>query len=222
MCAEPGRRAFASALAAAMVSLVAACGGKDQVPAGQAEVQQTPAAGGDGDLTASEVRAVQLASQGESVVPVTGLRLSLAPQAAALTPESIATGWARVVYVWSAANEWGYLSVEGPHAFELVESGAAQAAGHAVRQQLVSEGVPVTEVLNSVWEGFKECSQIGWTQYSVPPGWRKKVQVDALEIFLVDMQARTYTVTAYVPRGDLAKANPAFVTLCSAASGDVG
>ena len=172
---------------------------------------------GGAALVAPAVRAVPLAVEGTRVVPVTGLAIALMAGARALAPESLGPGRAEVTYAWSQDPSWGYLVIEGPAAFDAAVDDAAQAAAHTAGQALVADRVAASEAAKGDWKGFETCCQIAWNQFAAPPGWEDETSVDALELFLVDGQSRSYTLTAYVPHGDLAEANPAFTSLCSAA-----
>ena len=158
-----------------------------------------------------------LGVEGTRVVPVTGLAIALVDGARALTPESLGPGRTEVTYAWSQDPSWGYLVIEGPAAFDAAVDDAAQAAAHTAGQALVADRVATSEAAKGDWKGFEACCQISWNQLAAPPGWEDETSVDALELFLVDGQSRSYTLTAYVPHGDLAEANPAFTSLCSAA-----
>lgn len=162
---------------------------------------------------APEIRLARLAvAGGTQVEPVTGLLVTLVEGARALTPESLGDGRASVTYVWPDDSAWGYLVVEGPIAF----TGTTEDASHAVGQELLSQGALPSAEQSLPWEGFEQCHQLTWAQEALLPGWEEETAVDAVEIFLADASARTFTLTVLVPRGGLAETSVALLSMCSA------
>ena len=162
---------------------------------------------------APQIRLARLAvSGGTQVESVSGLLVTLVEGARALTPESLGQGRASVTYVWPDDTSWGYLVVEGPAAF----TGTTEEASHVVGQELLSQGAIPTLEQSLPWEGFEQCHQLTWTQEALLPGWEEETAVDAVEIFLSDASARTFTLTVFVPRGGLVDTSVALMSLCSA------
>ena len=95
-------------------------------------------------------------------------------------------------------------------------TGTTEEASHVVGQELLSQGAIPTLEQSLPWEGFEQCHQLTWTQEALLPGWEEETAVDAVEIFLSDASARTFTLTVFVPRGGLVDTSVALMSLCSA------
>ena len=133
-----------------------------------------------------------------------------------LMPEKLGDGRASVTYVWPRDKAWGYLTLEGPKSFPVENNvEATRKAADAERDRLISALITPSEVRSSTWPSFPQCSQITWTQSTVPPGWSEQTQVDALALFVVDGSGRAYSAVAYASRDQLVPSSSALSTLCS-------
>lgn len=151
----------------------------------------------------------------ESIEPLTGLYLVLAPGAHALTPEWVADGRVQVTYVWTEEGNWGYLVLEGPGSFPVTGEGDAMTAARAEEQLLIGELIRPRPPVTTTWTGLAQSVQMSWNQTTTPPGWSEETSVDAEALFAVDAAGRSYTAVVYGARNLLVQANPAVTTLCS-------
>lgn len=167
-------------------------------------------------LGAPDVIAAPIKGTGKLVQPITGIGINIPSDTSLLMPEKLGDGRTAVTYVWPVDNGWGYLMLEGPKSFPVGnDAEAARKAVDAERERLIAELITPSEARSLSWPGFSQCSQVTWTQTTVPPGWSEQTQVDALALFLVDRSGRAYTVVAYASREQLVPSSSALSTLCS-------
>ncbi|QPL05015.1 MULTISPECIES: hypothetical protein [Actinomyces] len=205
-------------LAVGALTLAAGCapGGSDDVLAGGAGAVAAVTPAGT-SLDAPELVLLPWGDEatGETVEPLTGVRLVLAPRARALTPEWVADGRVQVTYVWTDTGNWGYLVLEGPGSFPVTGGNDAMAAAHAEEQLLIGELIRPRPPETTAWTGMAQSVQMSWNQATTPPGWSEETSVDAEALFVVDGAGHSYTAVVYGARDLLVSANPAVTTLCS-------
>ena len=181
----------------------------------QATIQQV----GSSDspvLGAPDVIAAPIKRSGQLVQPITGIGINIPTDTSVLMPEKLGDGRTSVTYVWPVENGWGYLTLEGPKSFPVGnDAEATRKAVDAERERLITALITPSEARSLTWPGFSQCSQVTWTQTTVPPGWSEQTQVDALALFLVDRSGRAYTAVAYASREQLVPSSSALSTLCS-------
>ena len=196
---------------------LAACSSTSSGGAGddQATIQQV--GGTDSPvLGAPDVVAAPIKSTGQLVQPITGIGIYIPTDTSVLMPEKLADGRTSVTYVWPVDKAWGYLTLEGPNSFPVGnDAEATRKAADGERERLVSALITPSEARSLTWPGFPQCSQMTWTQTTVPPGWSEQTQVDALALFLVDGASRAYTVVAYAAHVQLVPSSSVLSSLCS-------
>ena len=165
----------------------------------QATIQQV----GSSDspvLGAPDVIAAPIKSTGQLVQPITGIGINIPTDTSVLMPEKLGDG----------------RTLEGPKSFPVGnDAEATRKAVDAERERLITALITPSEARSLNWPGFSQCSQVTWTQTTVPPGWSEQTQVDALALFLVDRSGRAYTAVAYASREQLVPSSSALSTLCS-------
>lgn len=176
---------------------------------------QLTQAGDTNSADAPDVTAAPITVSGQTVEPVTGIRLTLPGEVRALTPERVGDGRAQVTYVWTGEDDWSYLVVEGPHSFGADDQSAALIAANAERQRLIAALITPSEPKTLEWEALAQCVQMTWSQTTVPPGWSQETRVDAIALLCVAEERRAYTLVAYGARGALENAY-AYAAVCSA------
>ena len=210
--AKTGRRAVGRYVLAGAALLISACSPDRSTDLGAGPLSEVTPEGMS--LDAPKADLLQRPVTGTSVEPVSGLPMVLAQGAAALAPESLGDGRTAVTYVWSDPQDWGYLVVEGPVAFDAAQATGAATAGHEEQQALIAAGIRPTAPASIAWEGFVQAVVLAWNQTTIPPGWVNSTSVDAIELLLANEAGQAYRLIAYGGRERLGPTHPAWQTLC--------